>query len=80
MAEWQPISSAPKDGTEIALLFEREEFILGKIRPRVRAACWSIGSSGSNWSLPYYSSSPPIAWQPLPPPPGEPAQQGESNG
>jgi hypothetical protein len=64
---WQPIVSAPKDGTEVALLFQSPDDVMGKTVPRVRAAAWTPGG----WGLPYYTNNPPIAWHPLPSAPDE---------
>ena len=71
---WQPIETAPKDGTEMLLLFGNAEYIFGKTHGRVRAACWTGSGASANWSLPYFKDNPPTAWQPLPAPP---AQRGE---
>jgi hypothetical protein len=61
---WQPIETAPKDGTEVILLFATEGEVLGRRVPRVRAAAWC-----GDWSIPYYTSNPPIGWRPMPPAP-----------
>lgn len=71
---WLPIETAPKDGTEVLLLFSKAEYILGKPHGRVRAACWAGSGSSANWSIPYFKDDAPTAWQPLPAPP---AQRGE---
>lgn len=72
---WQPIETAPKDGTEVLLLFSKAEYILGKPHGRVRAACWAGSGSSANWSIPYYKDDAPTAWQPLPAPPSLAAAQ-----
>ncbi|WP_322089971.1 DUF551 domain-containing protein [Burkholderia cenocepacia] len=58
---WQPIETAPKDGTEVMLLFDDEVELLGKTRPRVRAASWF-----DDWTIPYRRDNPPTHWMPLP--------------
>jgi len=64
---WRPMETAPKDGTEVALLFEREIEFVGHVYPRVRGACWVqlVGRPG-DWSVPYYRNNPPIAWHAMP--------------
>ena len=67
-SHWCPMATAPRDGTEVALLFAREETVTFGVLstwPRVRAAFFT----GSDWSLPYYANNPPIGWAPLPAPP-----------
>jgi len=58
---WQPIETVPMDGTEVVLLFDDEVALLGKTRPRVRAASW-LG----DWTIPYRRDNPPTHWMPLP--------------
>lgn len=58
---WQPIETVPKDGTEVVLLFDDEVALLGKTRPRVRAASWLV-----DWTIPYRRDNPPTHWMPLP--------------
>lgn len=74
---WQPIETVPKDGTEVALLFDYEVTLLDKARPRVRAASW-LG----DWTIPYRLDNPPTHWMPLPAAPahGEPGalEQGDA--
>lgn len=64
---WQPIETAPRDGTEIALLFAAETDLPTGPAPRVRGARW-IG----DWSIPYYRDNPPIAWHAMPAAPEPP--------
>ncbi|WP_081066081.1 DUF551 domain-containing protein [Burkholderia cepacia] len=61
MTGWQPIETVPKDGTEVVLLFDDEVELLGKTRPRVRAASWFV-----DWTIPYRRDNPPTHWMPLP--------------
>ncbi|WP_186104897.1 hypothetical protein [Burkholderia gladioli] len=70
-SEWQPIETVPKDGTEVALLFADEVTVLGKRRPRVRAASW-LG----DWTIPYHRDNPPIGWMHMPAAPGSAARDG----
>ncbi|WP_186139372.1 hypothetical protein [Burkholderia gladioli] len=70
-SEWQPIETVPKDGTEVALLFADEVTVLGKRRPRVRAASW-LG----DWTIPYHRDNPPIGWMHMPAAPGGAARDG----
>jgi hypothetical protein len=73
MSEWQPISSAPKNGARILLWASNwwhasvgvwyDDKYSRKPRP-----CWSSESGhlrGRNWER----SAPPTHWQPLPPAP-----------
>lgn len=64
--EWQPIETAPKDGTDMALLFARDDFVLGQAYSRVR--CGSF-VAGKDWGFPYHRDNPPTHWMPLPPAP-----------
>jgi hypothetical protein len=64
MSDWQPIDTAPKDGTMI-LVFR---FHADRVRPRIHVArfydkynCW--GTVPSNYS------TQPTHWMPLPDPP-----------
>ncbi|MEF3068104.1 DUF551 domain-containing protein [Pandoraea apista] len=59
--KWMSSETAPKDGTEVALLFADEVTVLDKVRPRVRAASW-LG----DWTIPYRRDNPPTHWMPLP--------------
>ncbi|WP_336816822.1 hypothetical protein [Burkholderia gladioli] len=73
-SEWQPIETAPKDGTAVALLFAEEVTVLGKLRPRVRAASW-LG----DWTIPYRRDNPPIGWMHMPAAPIDAARKGEKS-
>ncbi|KVE06478.1 hypothetical protein WI91_09155 [Burkholderia vietnamiensis] len=72
VTHWQPIETAPKDGTEVVLLFADEVTLLGKTRPRVRAAAWLV-----DWTIPYRRDNPPTHWMPLPAAPFDAARAGE---
>lgn len=57
-----PIETAPRDGTEIILVFAREaESVVcdGKTYPKERTAYWGR----TDWSIPYYRDNQPIGWR-----------------
>lgn len=81
-AQWQPIETAPRDGTEVIL--RRDD--------RVTSGCWTEwteteaeyhattgvylgqsiqggGACWSSWDGGFVDEEPPTAWQPLPEPP-----------
>jgi hypothetical protein len=60
-AKWQPISTAPKDGTKI-LIFEAEAGAPGT----VKVSCWRDDTIPIGWTG---SEHAPSYWLPLPPPP-----------
>jgi hypothetical protein len=62
--KWQPIDSAPKDGTRI-LIYEAEQGEPGT----VRVSCWRNDTIPAGWTG---GEHPPTHWLPLPPPPEEP--------
>lgn len=74
VTDWQPIETVPKDGTEVVLLFADEVTLLGKTRPRVRAAAWLV-----DWTIPYLRDNPPTHWMPLPAAPFDAARAGEAS-
>jgi len=59
-AEWQPIETAPKDGTRILAIFPDGE---------MRTAIWSNDWNGWNCTGLYWSKL--VNWMPLPEPPAE---------
>ena len=61
--DWQPIVTAPKDGTKI-LIFERENGDAGT----VRVASWRSDTIPQGWTG---SERAPTHWLPLPTPPGD---------
>jgi hypothetical protein len=74
MSDWQPIATAPKDGTDV-LLFARE----GECAPSVYVGRWSTSAwYGAAWVAYEHRSETeyltPTHWMPLPAPPttGEP--------
>jgi len=69
--EWQPIETAPKDGTEIIVL-------LGTHAVSARWIGHQGGCAGCGWETlgsrsGYYAGHVPGGWMPLPAPPKEPA-------
>ena len=78
MAEWQDISSAPKDDT-LVLLWEPSDYggriLLGSFRTDESDEdgdpLW-LQNDHDDWSTGYFSTpSSPSHWMPLPPPPPE---------
>ena len=68
MAGWQPIETAPKDGTPL---------LLRSKKGRIADGAWiTATSSCGGWTWAYVNLE-PIEWQPLP---VEPSMDGESNG
>ena len=63
--KWQPISSAPRDGTRI-LIFEAEQGTPGT----VRVSCWRDDTIPPGWTG---SERQPSHWLPLPLPPDGPS-------
>lgn len=62
--EWQPIETAPKDGTKI-LSFEDDEFavVWWQLDRWGKEGQWSVTASRGGWYLS------PTHWMPLPNPP-----------
>lgn len=80
MSEWQPIETAPKDGTEILLLFTEPPFGAGDTN--IAVGFWSNTTSVWDEETPWFASeadSKPLTafgakathWMPLPPPPAQ---------
>ena len=67
--KWQPISSAPKDGTRI-LIYEAEQGTPGT----VRISHWRDDTIPAGWTG---SERPPSHWLPLPLPPDRPIERAE---
>jgi hypothetical protein len=67
--EWEPINTAPKDGTRI-LIFEPGEESPKTLRATlpgiVRVSCWRDDTIPAGW---IGSERPPSHWLPLPGPP-----------
>ena len=71
--EWQPISTAPKDGTSI-LIFERHvgtARLTELSRGIVRVSRWRDDTIPSGWAGAEHA---PSHWLPLPLPPDQPAK------
>lgn len=70
MADWQPISTAPKDGTHVVIYAPRRSD--GKPRRSRRGCMANVAHFESGWG---WSTSPgeyqvqPTHWMPLPDPP-----------
>lgn len=65
MSEWQPIETAPKDGTRILMFHPRDD---GDVN--IRMAWWVVDRFGGHgWSFPSWSG--PTHWMPLPEPPND---------
>ena len=65
MSEWQPISTAPKDGTRVLLsAHDWREPVIGSFRPDTGP--WYHGDEETD--LPYGECK-PTHWMPLPAPP-----------
>jgi hypothetical protein len=62
--QWQPIETAPKDGTNVLLFFR--DWCRGG--PLVTAGWWVDGADV--WEILEGSGGSADAWMPLPPPPG----------
>ena len=66
MSEWQPIDSAPKDGTQILTVTNGRGG-----RPYIAVTGWPVGWTGK-WPTAYMAladGAEPTHWMPLPPPP-----------
>lgn len=61
MSEWQPIETAPRDGTHM-LLFREHVYFIGYWA--TKAQSWRVNADG----LPMINP-PPTHWMPLPEPP-----------
>lgn len=67
MSGWQPISTAPRDGTNVLLWADGEYFLVGHwsgqnefwVCPGAVSCVWNDGQHG------------PTHWLPIPPPPTE---------
>jgi hypothetical protein len=64
VAEWQPIETAPKDGTRL-LLFGTERVFL---TDRAFVGRWDAERAGGSWVGPEWRCI-PTHWMPLPEPP-----------
>jgi len=66
-SNWQPISTAPKDGTAV-LTFQESPLTGGKMK----VALWRDDTVPKGWSA---SEDAPTHWMPLPVPPNSTDQQ-----
>jgi len=73
VSEWQPIETAPKDGTRVLLFHDGGP----SEDPCMLVGLWDETRPekhyGTKWACEWYSAFNvyPICWMPLPPPPGE---------
>jgi hypothetical protein len=77
--EWQPIETAPRDGTGLLLWADwRSEVCFGKFQTKKRGAFALQG-----WTLTFkdgyklHGEREPSHWMPLPPPPTQPQGEGQ---
>ncbi len=63
---WQPIETAPMDGTKV-LAWRRGEVATAYLVPREDCEMWCFGSTTA--AEHYFPGHQPTHWQPLPPPP-----------
>ena len=70
MSEWQPIETAPRDGTFVLLFLPHIETVRTGYWSHMTGKGWMI-----NWASTYRTSvdGPVTHWQPLPDPPAESA-------
>lgn len=66
MTDWQPISTAPRDGTEVDLWVIRDGH-----GERFASASWDVmlGRWFNGYLHPLHRDADPTHWMPLPPPP-----------
>ena len=64
---WQPIDTAPRDGTRVLLRFERsEEVVVGGYDVHIRIRNGVEVSRSEGWCLGEHRSGQPACWAPLP--------------
>lgn len=64
---WQPIDTAPRDGTRVLLRFERsEEVVVGGYDVHIRIRNGIEVSRSEGWCLGEHRSGQPACWAPLP--------------
>lgn len=69
MSNWQPIETAPKDGT-FFLAFSRNEMIVCNQPPGHPIGRWSFDSRKHRWCGGTFGTLAPLThWHPLPEPP-----------
>lgn len=64
MSEWQPIETAPKDGTHV-LMYRRQDISEAWWQKKFIGEGYEWGGTG--WAYPDFA--PPTHWMPLPEPP-----------
>ena len=75
MTEWQPIETAPKDGTEI-LLYVENYCVEGKfIQENKYSWCQQVIELSDNWITYNGEVVYPTHWMPLPKPPEKPEKK-----
>lgn len=71
MTDWQPIETAPRDGTEVLVgvwaVFD--EWDDGEHRPPIWCAWVSCAGPGDDFGCEGWNGAPATHWQPLPEPP-----------
>jgi hypothetical protein len=79
--KWQPIETAPKDGTDIILGAPVQEYQGRRVEPRSTIGHWDTGAgflcdidddgdpSWMSWDGGFTTENPPTHWMPLPEPP-----------
>ena len=75
MSEWQPIETAPKDGTHFLGFWPKLECSEGENNP-CKVRTWYEDGHRHNPFESSYTSPSPTDWMPLPPPPTDETQKG----
>lgn len=78
MSEWQPIETAPKDGSSVLLWSEAWDMSWGVVIGSYDAGAWvtSEGQTADD-DEDEFGSIAPTHWMPLPPPPSPATQERE---
>ena len=65
---WQPIETAPRDGSDVLALFSggNVSFVRWVFNHRTKTTFWN---DASEWDCYEYENTPPTHWMPLPEPP-----------
>ena len=71
MTDWQPIETAPKDGTNILLVNRRGLMATGLWMAGIRGRGWFL-RGGTKPDTFFNDHHGPTHWMPLPPPPRSP--------
>jgi hypothetical protein len=67
--EWQPIETAPKDGTLVLLLDIHGNHRIGGYELNCQNRKWGTGWEGGDWDFKIDFDPQPTHWMPLPQPP-----------